>query len=518
MTSQSIKLIRFNWPLTLIFILGFSLIGFWLTTIQSPGLHGDEAWFGMKAFEYRFIGILQPYGMNFYTGILQAGLNALVFYFFDFGILQLRIIGIIFNGLALILLTTYLYIRVNPRVAAYTLLLFSQSLLYLVYPKVAWEVCSFTLIFLVLFLISINELNQKKRSILLWQAVLFISSALGSYNHILFSSLPMATFVGLLLWKGFNGKSINGSLVITTLFINSINVILLFLYMKWGIALVWQKIGFLSFAIPLVFIIAELLFLANISHSPIKCLDTFSAKIGLRWICGSILLACALIFLYFHGRELVQIFSQRILFIRFFSYDPPSLLKNSLKFVGIILIIYLFFQLLLNLIRQPKNPLTFVLITYLGIFCLYTTDFSIRYFLIPFALIYIFLGYQLSLRSHLLNQAIIGFIIVGTLLAQGCLWYLAVNPQRPIKAVQFSIGNGRIETSAHFIPADPLIKYMLANQASNIITRDQFFIGNVVDFYKTFTPDLLNKPNAIEVNYEAEQLGDGFSKKLILKP
>ena len=250
----------------------------------------------------------------------------------------------------------------------------------------------------------------------------------------------------------------------------------------------------------------------------IKFLDTLSKKISIRWICGSLLVGCALIFLYFHGRELVQIFSQRILFIRFFSYDPPSLLKSSLQFIGIILIIYLFFQLIINFIRQPKNPLTFILLAYLGIFCLYTTDFSIRYFLIPFALIYIFLGYQLSLRSNLLNRAIIGTIVVGTLLSQGCLWYLATKTDRPIKAMQFSIGNGRVETSAHFSPADPLIKYMLANQASNIITKEPFFIGNVVDFYKTFTPDLLNKPNAIEVNYEAEQLGDGFSKKLILKP
>ena len=108
-------------------------------------------------------------------------------------------------------------------------------------------------------------------------------------------------------------------------------------------------------------------------------------------------------------------------------------------------------------------------------------------------------------------------IVVGTLLSQGCLWYLATKTDRPIKAMQFSIGNGRVETSAHFIPADPLIKYMLANQASNIITKEPFFIGNVVDFYKTFTPALLNKPNIIEVNYEVEQLGDGYSKKLILR-
>ena len=517
MMAKYKNLIWLYTPLALIFILGFSLIGYWLATIQSPGLHGDEAWFGMKAFEYRFIGISQPYGMNFYTGILQAGLNALIFYFFDFGIPQLRIIGIFFNGLALILLTTYLYIRVNPKAAAYTLLLFSQSLLYLVYPKIAWEVCTFNLIFLVLFLISTNELNQKKHTLIFWQAVLLLSSALGSYNHIIFSSLPIATFIGLLLWQVFNSRSINGSLTLTTLFINCINMILLFIYMKWGVDLAWQKIGSLSLAVPLVLIITELFFLATISQYSIKFLDTLSTKISIRWICGSLLVGCALIFLYFHGRELVQIFSQRILFIRFFSYDPPSLLKSSLKFIGIILIIYLFFQLIINFIRQPKNPLTFILLAYLGIFCLYTTDFSIRYFLIPFALIYIFLGYQLSLRSNLLNRAIIGTIVVGTLLSQGCLWYLATKTDRPIKAMQFSIGKGRVETSAHFIPADPLIKYMLANQASNIITKEPFFIGNVVDFYKTFTPALLNKPNIIEVNYEVEQLGDGYSKKLILR-
>jgi len=69
--NESAKRAKWFLPATLILFLSY--YGFWwLYKLDVlPGLHGDEAWFGLKADEFNRQGIAHLYGMNTYTGILQ---------------------------------------------------------------------------------------------------------------------------------------------------------------------------------------------------------------------------------------------------------------------------------------------------------------------------------------------------------------------------------------------------------------------------------------------------------------
>ena len=50
-----------------------------LTYLRTIGLHGDEAFMGLDGIYILNNGIPKPYGMNKYTGTLQALLNAVSF-------------------------------------------------------------------------------------------------------------------------------------------------------------------------------------------------------------------------------------------------------------------------------------------------------------------------------------------------------------------------------------------------------------------------------------------------------
>src|SRR5690348_17112892 len=104
-----------------------------------PGLHADEAWAGLKAKQFADKGVTQLSGMNNYTGIIEILLADIAFKFFGVGVVQLRIGGIIFNALGLLLLcyTSFSFRAYKGTLSG--LLVLAQSSLYMTSPRVAWE-------------------------------------------------------------------------------------------------------------------------------------------------------------------------------------------------------------------------------------------------------------------------------------------------------------------------------------------------------------------------------------------
>ncbi len=83
----------------------------WLYKLEVlPGLHGDEAWFGLQAVKYGQQGVTGYQGMNNYTGILEPLMASAFFRYLGIGVIQLRIGGVIANFMAL-LMFSIVYLR-----------------------------------------------------------------------------------------------------------------------------------------------------------------------------------------------------------------------------------------------------------------------------------------------------------------------------------------------------------------------------------------------------------------------
>ncbi len=66
-------LINGNWAMIISILLLLYLIFCWTFKLDDlPGLHGDEAWFGLKAYHLMERPIEKLTGMNYYTGMLQT--------------------------------------------------------------------------------------------------------------------------------------------------------------------------------------------------------------------------------------------------------------------------------------------------------------------------------------------------------------------------------------------------------------------------------------------------------------
>src|SRR5215472_3045281 len=68
-----------------------------------PGLHGDEAWSGLRALEIAQSGVSSVHGMTWYSGALFPSLVAAAFSLFGPSIFTLRLVGALLNWVALVI-------------------------------------------------------------------------------------------------------------------------------------------------------------------------------------------------------------------------------------------------------------------------------------------------------------------------------------------------------------------------------------------------------------------------------
>ena len=169
-----------------------------------PGLHGDEAWVGLRALEQQARGMFTLRGMNGYTGSLFPEIVTLVFSIIPPGTSSLRLPGAILNGLALGLTSLALWKRGAS--ALYFVLAMGSSLLFMFYSRVAWEVNALQNLLLALVLLALAHLLERGRSRRRWLFLLLLAFSLGCWNHAIFVaaalSFAAATFLVALKWPG----------------------------------------------------------------------------------------------------------------------------------------------------------------------------------------------------------------------------------------------------------------------------------------------------------------------------
>ena len=192
-------------PLSLRFVVVSSLLLALLLLLPFlatiPGLHGDEAWAGVRAHEIAQ-GMRPIIGMNWYTGslydyLLCPGLAVLGYHVFA---LRLFTVG---NSLLCVVLYFLLARRLfGERIAALAALALVSLPAFTAYGRPAYEVFALNPVLAVGALLLLVEGNRKSQR-LLW---LFsgICLGLGTWNHVIFLAVPAALLTAAFSTKGLS--------------------------------------------------------------------------------------------------------------------------------------------------------------------------------------------------------------------------------------------------------------------------------------------------------------------------
>ncbi len=163
---------------------------------QFPGLHGDEAWFGLAAQDMVLKGVPSFSGMTWYTGNLYPLAVAGVFSVIGDGVFELRAPGAALNATAVFVLAVTLARNFGFASAWLYLCLVGASLYWIWESRIAWEVTAFTLPLLSLLLANIlhgfrSRATTAARPLLTDIAILSLCW-IGALNHVIFMVVVIA--------------------------------------------------------------------------------------------------------------------------------------------------------------------------------------------------------------------------------------------------------------------------------------------------------------------------------------
>jgi hypothetical protein len=464
-----------------------------------PGIHGDEAWAGLKANEFNKTGIDHLYGMNTYTGILQPLMSSLFFKSIGLGIYQLRITGVIFNMLALIIICITLHAHKKGLISVFFLLIFSQSALYLISPRVAWEVNTFTLFFISLLIAAtVNIMADMTEFKPFWAMLFFIGNILGTYNHILFSCISVAALIAVVLWSLYNKtRSLQRTTVL--LVFNLINMTLVFISMRYWLDRSVFQTPYLVVLMTAAILTVEIIILKKLPN--LTTYHSFRVNIHAHFI--YLILAILLIsFIVFHGMALFRVMSNYELIIHAYSYPFTPIIKLLFLAGGCVIGFYLCFYLAEDIKDKSGSLYAFFIIGYLGLLSVYTTNCSFRYYLSIYPVVSLYLAIKMGKRIKRAIPLIISLILTVVLI-NIFMFQIFNYPERPIKAMDITIGNGQVETSAHFLPSKPLIDFLRENEIDKIhYISEQYFLEQPVLFYQLIEPWRQEPGNTAIIDYD----------------
>jgi len=499
---QAINKIKFTFLLFFLFCL---LLCWNFKMSDLPGLHGDEAWMGIKANSYLHGEKVHLLGMNTYTGILQSSVSALSFKIFGTSLYGLRVAGPLFNFLGLLILICGVKKKNFGILFLVTVL---QSSLLLISPRIAWEVNTFTLFFLSIAIVSILKIIESiERCNSSWTFVFLLVNILGTYNHVIFLCIPISAFIGLLAWS-FLERDLGFIKLIILFLINLVNITLIFFLMKYGSGSFFGSTTYiLIFAVALILLV-QILIIHRIST--IRVNIAFELK---NYTLGIVVFGCLLNFLYYHGLALLEVFSNYKLIMHVYSYPFSWLVKTVFIICGITIICAIAYFLFQDVKNGGKAAIPAVaIISYLCVFSIFTTNNSMRYYLSIYVVFAIYLAYTINLQFRF------GKIILTVLLATGLLnntnlWKIYLNDNHNIAAMKVSVGTRLIENSGHFLPKAPLIRILQKNSIGSIYyDSERYFLEQPILFYKLIVPWKENKFKRaiIDIDYNPKDNTNGY--------
>jgi hypothetical protein len=476
---------------------------FWWTVKLGilPGLHGDEAWSALSKGQLSLFHSGTLTGMNNYTGILQPLISQAFLNTFGTGVMQIRIAGVLANLCGLLVIAQTLSSRRLQKSRVAFFLILGQSALYLTSPRVAWEVNSFTLFLMSLLFACLVRVHKSGGNPgTRWIMIFLITNIVGTYNHVIFSSISLSLLVGLGLWSAYH-KSFEHKRIAVLLAANLVNVVLVILVMMYAIDKVPLYIQIIT--------VAAVLSIEIHCYRKASVLPLLPVRMP-RWAATSILTAAAASFLFFHGIAFFEVITGYKVLLQNYSYECPPLLAGLSLLCGGIFIVTLTRFLIEDLRQKNQSVAVFFIVAYSGILSLYTVKTSYRYYLILYLVTAIYLS--LKLRNRFRQNAVFFLSLLLTFILVNSAQFKIFFTQRPLKAVNFNIGNGQSETSAHFLPKEPLIKFLVENKSSSIAYAipDAYFLEQPILFYKRIGPWKTEPNSRAIVGYNFDTYRNGF--------
>ncbi|WP_157766395.1 hypothetical protein [Pedobacter ginsengisoli] len=216
-------------------------------------------------------------------------------------------------------------------------------------------------------------------------------------------------------------------------------------------------------------------------------------------------------FAIFHGIAFFQVLSGYKIILQIFSYECSTLTEIALSLVGCMVLACFLIQLAKDLKLEIIPVEIYWIICYFGIFCIYTISCSFRYYLSIYILIGLYIAYRISFRTQMASF-FVASIAMGFIIMQ-FIWYdIFIVGNFPLKAVDFKIGNRQKETTAHFLPKQPVIDFLRTNKTGQIqyLIDEPYFVEQPILFYKTISPWDESKNKKIFLDYDHTSYKTGF--------
>jgi len=417
-----------------------------------PGLHGDEAWVGLRANEILH-GARPMLGMNGYTGPLHQYLVALVFHFFGCNVAALRVVTGITALFSIVLYYGAIKRCFDPILAALSTLLLVSLPFFTAYGRIAHEVFALNpMLALAAIWLLLESGGESFRKRLAFPCLAGIGLGLGTWNHLIFASVPLALFAAALFRHG------------ASLF--------------RGVVFYAVGYGFLVALCPRI--LWQLTNPGQTERMAVADFD-FSRFLGAffqrLWEWPGLLAQVA------HGDILFKRCAGQVAFP-----TPNFLWPLLLAGIG-----FMARRAWLN--REKARSveaatLVFALALFLStaFLCPATAD---RYFLLPLYLVPLFVAYPFSLARVLFSRRA-SLLVLGVFLlfqlSRTCLNYFVSQPPSPARSATLLFGR-QVETGNHFARTDRLCQRLVQRGAMHIYA--EFFIALPLQFYnlelRTFT-------------------------------
>ncbi len=454
-----------------------------------PGLHGDEAWVGLYAARVKASGLYTPHLMNTYTGAMFGWTVYYLIEIFGSSVFTLRLMGAVLNSIAAMGFVVWAGRRFGPRGALAMAGLLASSGMFLVFGRVAWEVCVFQNLLILAILWSCRPFVEEGRFPVLRLLVFFSAIEFGILNHFIFLSVPLSLGVysaaaGTLL-KDRRAARLRP---------------LFFLSLLMGVVCYCKQ-----FVTPEIFVAYRPLFLGIFFAMPflftalfqwlqprfprLDFLDALWPRRAMLFV----VVAGMLSFCVWHLAPMIQIISGVALMRRVVSLDPVWPVRWLLYGWGLGWFALYFFRVG-KIIRSPSRAVEgayaqFVLLwvgAYLAVFILMRHTSSIRYYILMHALV--LAAFTVSAAKSRFfsvgrNAVLTGLVVAGL---NGFYWNeLVTTPiRRPLK---FRVGFRR-EKSIDFIDKRALFERIDRERVCRFDDSKQDFLYIPAYFYRNGHP------------------------------
>jgi hypothetical protein len=458
-----------------------------------PGLHGDEAWFALRALEMTRGESPSWHGMNEHSGGIYPYLVSLVFRGAGVSVLTLRLPSV---ALAVVTIATLAGLAAlvgrGAQSALRVILLAAGSILLTGEWRLAWEVTALGPFLAALALLATAgflRAGEAPRTRAAWAFVLFAASIAGVVNHFIFLALLLALAGASLALVALRARGGAAILIVTSSNLLVSGAIALVKLVSFERAWVPPAWGWLLVLIAAGESIAASALLGSDVVSWVERVVQKHDDV----VRGALLLvfgAGGMAFAGYHGLAFVETLANDVVVQRLTSRSLPRPVGIA-SLVFAIALLGLYGRALARLLRSAAeiDPaaafLSIVPLATMAALPVLIRYNSIRYYILP----HLTLMLAVAIADPLIDPraarwvtpalAVHAFALAAAILPT----LLEPRPYDSVVPRRFPLGRTS-ETSAHFLPTADVHARLCADGATALKTDERWFLGLPLRFYR----------------------------------